>query len=435
MTRVENNTELESDLPNLANTLRSAGYRTGFVGKCHLVDHDTLLHRASWSKNGLQDYLKNDDPADPAVTKKMRFNHEHLCQRLNDFGFDWAGGVYTANLKELFNDKASIHNIDWTNQAALTFLDQELDSPFFLYYATTLPHGPEPWTNENGQYLKSVDSDPRITGEGFRPDLTDRAIQKRDLAKRLVKDAGAKANSSWLTWLDLNVGEMRGKLEQLGQLENTIIVVTSDHGSWRHGKTTLYEGGVRVPLVIHWPRGIKAAGTCSSLVQNIDLTPTLLELAGVRPPSEFQCDGRSIAPLLRGDNNALHEDLFFELGFSRGVVTKQWKYIAVRYDERTQTQIEREKPFIGWNGVAQALPFLTRNSHLGFHAAKYNPNYFESDQLYDLINDPREEKNVVDEYPEKLAEMRARLRRYLRSFPDRPFGEFTQSMIAAHEEN
>ena len=171
MTRVENNTELESELPNLANVLRNAGYRTGFVGKCHLVDHDTLLHRASWSENGLQAYSKSDDPADPAVTKKMQFNHEHLCQRLKDFGFDWAGGVYAANLKELFNDKANVHNIDWTNQAALTFLDQERDGPFFLYYATTLPHGPEPWIEEAGHYVKGIDSDPCITGEGFRPDL------------------------------------------------------------------------------------------------------------------------------------------------------------------------------------------------------------------------------------------------------------------------
>ncbi len=243
------------------------------------------------------------------------------------------------------------------------------------------------------------------------------------------------AKSAWLTWLDLNIGEMRRKLEQLGELDNTIVVVTSDHGSWRHGKTTLYEGGVRVPLVIHWPRGLKARGTCSGLVQNIDLTPTLLELAGVRPPSDLQCDGQSIAPLIRGDDNALHEDLFFELGFARGIVTTRWKYIAIRYDEETQTQIERGKTFAGWNGVTQELPFLIRNSHLGFHAAKYNSHYFESDQLYDLTNDPREERNVADEYPEQLAEMQSKLRRYLQSFRDRPFGEFTQPMITAYEAN
>ncbi len=194
MTRVENNTELEPELPNLPNVLRNAGYRTGFVGKCHLVDHDTLLHRASWSENGLQTYSKSAHPADPAVTKKMHFNHEHLCQRLKDFGFDWAGGVYAANLKELFNDKANVHNIDWTNQAALTFLDQESDGPFFLYYATTLPHGPAPWVKEAGHYVKGIDSDPRITGEGFRPNLIGRALEKRDLAKLLVDAAWCRRN-------------------------------------------------------------------------------------------------------------------------------------------------------------------------------------------------------------------------------------------------
>ena len=115
--------------------------------------------------------------------------------------------------------------------------------------------------------------------------------------------------------------------------------------------------------------------------------------------------------------------------------TTRWKYIAIRYDEKTQTLIEQGKPFIGWNGVTHDLPFLTRNSHLGFNAARNNPHYFESDQLYDLTNDPREERNVADEHPEQLAEMRSKLRRYLQSFPDRPFGEFTQPMITSYEAN
>ncbi len=426
LTRVENNTELEADLPNLASELRNAGYRTGFVGKCHLVDHDTLEQRNAWARNGLQQYATSDDPGDPEVTKKMHFNHERWCTRLKDFGFDWAGGLYSANLKELFNAQASIHNIDWTNEAALTFLDQDQGRPFFLYYSTTLPHGPEPWISEDGRYVTAIDSDPQITGEGRRADLVGRATQKREKAKRLVADAGGNPDSAWLTWLDLNVGEIRQKLEQLGQLENTIIVVTSDHGSWRHGKTTLYEGGVRVPLLVHWPRGIKSAVASSRLVQNVDLTPTMLELAGVRPSSELSCDGQSIASLLRGDTDDVHDDLFLELGFARGVVTSDWKYIAVRYDHQTRAKIERGEQFVGWKGGLQELPFLTRNAHLGFNAAKHNPRYWEPDQLYNLTLDPREEENVANKHPGQLEEMRTRLRRHLQSFPDRPFGEFTR---------
>ncbi len=434
-TRVENNTELEADLPNLASELRNAGYRTGFVGKCHLVDHDTLEQRDAWAGNGLQQYETSDDPSDPKVTKKMHCNHQRWCTRLKDFGFDWAGGVYSANLKELFNDQASIHNIDWTNDAALTFLDQDQDRPFFLYYSTTLPHGPAPWISEGGRFVKAIDSDPRITGEGRRPDLADRAIQKREQAKRLLADAGGNPETAWLTWLDVNVGEIRRKLERLGQLENTIIVVTSDHGSWRHGKTTLYEGGVRVPLLVHWPRGIKSAGSSGRLVQNIDLTPTMLELADVRPSSESPCDGQSIASLLRAESDDVHDDLFLELGFARGVVTKDWKYIAVRYDEQTQAKIDGGELFAGWKDGLQELPFLTRNAHLGFNAARHNPRYWESDQLFNLALDPREEDNVASKYPRQFEEMRDRLRRHLQSFPNRPFGEFTHPVMKENGAN
>jgi hypothetical protein len=96
----------------------------------------------------------------------------------------------------------------------------------------------------------------------------------------------------------------------------------------------------------------------------------------------------------------------------------------VRYDEQSLRDVAEGKVYTGWNGHTYTRPYYIRNSHLGYHAALLNANYFQSDQLYDIRNDPREQVNVFTEYPEKSDLMRALLGEWLRSFPGRPYGEF-----------
>lgn len=91
---------------------------------------------------------------------------------------------------------------------------------------------------------------------------------------------GKDVAHAWLRWFDHAVGAVVDKLKEKGIYENTIIIITSDHGNYNAGKTTLYESGVRVPLMMHWPAGIKANSEYNELVQNIDFTPTFLDLAG-----------------------------------------------------------------------------------------------------------------------------------------------------------
>ena len=425
--RVENNTELELDRPNIAGLLSAVGYETGFVGKCHLIDHDVLNQPRKWAEYGLATYAHDADPRDPVVNSKLKQNHNWWRDRVTRYGFHWAGSVYSGNLKVLYNDALNVHNVDWTTDAALSFLDRPRDKPFFLYYATTTPHGPDPWNRKDGAYWSSVDADAGMTGEGYRTDLAESSQEQRDAAKRAVAARNKACDEAWLTWLDASIGRLRDRLETAGELANTVFVITSDHGGWRHGKTTLYEGGVRVPLLVHWPAGAATGATYSGLVQNVDLAPTLLDLAGV-PESEWPAmDGVSLQSAIRGDSSTCHDNLFLELGYAHGVVTDGWKYIAVRYDQAMEAQIDRGEPFKGWQGAAIERPYLLRNAHLGHLAAKYNSNYFLPEQLYDLRSDPREETNLIESNPEQAAQMRERLRRHLETLPDRPFGEFTQS--------
>jgi arylsulfatase A-like enzyme len=211
-----------------------------------------------------------------------------------------------------------------------------------------------------------------------------------------------------------------------GRYENTLIVMTSDHGIYRQGKTTLYEHGVRVPLAVHWPAGIEPGSTCEQLVQNIDYAPTFLDLAGARVPAELQADGVSLRSLFEGRDEPLRDYLYFEMGFARAVTTKDWKYIVVRYDEGSKKQIAAGEEFVGWQGRNTKLPYYTRNSHLGYHASLHHPHYFAPEQLFHLGVDPHEHDNVVGDHPDKAAELRAYLTSSLQSFPGRPFEELTE---------
>ena len=113
-----------------------------------------------------QYYQLDPKPYDPAVDAKMKHNHSVMQEIVKSYGFDYADGIYMANVRELHNDALNVHNMEWIVDKALKFIEQEKDNPFFLYFSTTLHHGPVPWGGKNGEYWSSFDADPKITGEG-----------------------------------------------------------------------------------------------------------------------------------------------------------------------------------------------------------------------------------------------------------------------------
>jgi hypothetical protein len=100
----------------------------------------------------------------------------------------------------------------------------------------------------------------------------------------------------------------------------------------------------------------------------------------------------------------------------------------VRYPPEVQRRIEAGEKFPAFlkDAPPNPLPYLVGNSHLGYNSSRHNPNYFQTDQLYDLENDPQEKTNVIERHPEVIAELKARLSKHLATFPGRPFGEFTR---------
>lgn len=435
MVRPENNVELGHSELNLSRLLQTAGYTTAWVGKSHIIEQEILEKPKLWgtaAAPGLKPYPRDSDPrTDPKTNQAMRDNQVWWRERIREEGFDWVGAVYPGNLLELYNDAANVHNVEWTTRSVLDFLETRPaagEKPFFLYYGTTIPHGPDPWGKTKGGYTFSLDADPGYTAEGYRTDLDYSFMPSRESILKEVRAAGFDEKHAYLTWLDHSIGAILRKLDERGLAKNTLVIISSDHGTWRYGKTTPYDGGLKVPLVMRWPGAIRPGSSYPHLVLNTDYAATILALAGVKPPEDYRLDGVSLAPVLRGvESGPLRQETFHEIGYARAVKTPKWKYIAVRYPPEIQRRIDAGERFPAFKSAPPIpQPYHVANSHLGFNSSRHNPHYFEADQLFDLENDPQEKNNLIDQHPEVVADLKTRLTQYLRTFPDRPFGEFTR---------
>ena len=256
------------------------------------------------------------------------------------------------------------------------------DQPFIMFVAATLPHGPELGKISNGL-------------EGY-------------------------AANNWLT--DYQFGQFLKMLDDAGKTENTIVIYVSDHGSnTPYSKYTLYQPAVHVPMIVRWPGRVKANSTSQQLVDFTDIMPTLMELAGGKPMREM--DGKSLMPLLKGDEIALCEDLFLSytsLGVKeiftpypiRSVVTERYKLIHnINYrvgnpkgksKQKTSTEFElyylQNDPQED-NNLAGKIEFKKIQADLLNRLKKWQESV--GDQGMDT------ELEAVDMFPEELATLRA----------------------------
>jgi arylsulfatase/arylsulfatase A len=186
-----------------------------------------------------------------------------------------------------------------------------------------------------------------------------------------------------ITNIDQNVGRLFERLEALGLTENTLVLFLVDNGpntrrfvtGFRGMKTDVYEGGIRSPLLAHWPSRLTPGIASDRIAAHIDIAPTLLEAAGVAIPDELDIDGRSLLPLLQRDENGWPDRALF-IQTHRGDAPARYHHFAAR----TQR----------WK-LLNASGF-TRDSLPG------DPSF----ELYDMQNDPFELNNVAAQYPDTL---------------------------------
>lgn len=236
--------------------LEAAGYRTGMVGKWHLGDQAPSLptHRGFGSYFGA---LYSNDMAPFALYRGEEIAYEAPFDqtRMNE--------VYT--------------------QAAIEFLDQESDAPFFLYYAHNFPHIPL-----------------------FTPEK-DRGRSRGGLYGDVVEG------------LDDSVGAILDLLEERGELDDTLVFLTSDNGPWYEGdpgrvrgrKNQTWEGGMRVPFIAYWRGRIEAGRTNKAPAVGVDILPTLLTILDLPAPSDRILDGVDLSNLLAGGTESLDRFVYY----------------------------------------------------------------------------------------------------------------------------
>lgn len=409
------NMTLERDRMNVGHVLSQAGYATGWVGKFHL-ESELDFPEFYGDEDGLRNVPKKELTASPRTSELFAHNERVMRQYIKALGFAWAKNIYRGNMQSPY----AHHNPEWTTAAALEFIELNRDRPFYLHYSTTLLHGTE------GSWRRSMDS-PLVSGAGQLDSLPDVMTPRKELLKTLAeKGFDPDSPTAGEAWIDDALGAVFKKLRQLGIDRNTLVLFAPDHG--RRGKSSLFtQDGVGIPMLVRWPGHIPAGSTCEELVSNVDWVPTVFDMAGVTRPAAYRMDGRSFLPLLKEDRSAEPRDhVYLEMGYARGVATKQWKYIAVRYPREQIKTIQRAS----LANLPRALSYIGRLG-IGVRGADH-PGFWDGDQLYDLKADPGEMKNLAADptYASQLHRMQQLLTREIQA-SERPFGEFVPGANAA----
>ncbi len=328
-----------SGVETLPQQLKRKNYHTAAIGKWHLgLESPNLPNERGFDL--FHGFL--GDMMDSYTTHQR---HGQNYMRLNGETITPSGHV-----TEVFTD--------W----ALEYLESRAkvkEQPFFLYLAYNAPHfpiePPESW------------------------------FQKVKQKQPNLSEARAK-NVALVEHLDHHVGLVTAKLEQLDLSENTLVIFTSDNGGslphaqnndpWRDGKQSHYDGGLKVPFVMKWPKGISAGTKSDYQGLTFDLYPTLLDIAGLPVPLDI--DAVSLVPVLQGKSSTNPRELYF-VRREGGPKYGGKAYEALIYDG---WKLMQNDPFSPW-------------------------------ELYDLTNDPQEEKNLANSQRQKMQDLSKRIQKHI----------------------
>ncbi len=325
---------MRTDLPTMAEIFAAEGYRTGHFGKWHLGDHypfrpqergfqETVFHKA-WGISSVPDYWNNDYFDDT-------YEHNGRMEEYRGYCTDV-----------------------WFDEAMAWMRDRAAEGePFLAYVATNAPHSP------------------LFVGDDFRADYG-------SVNKALASFFGM------IACIDANMGRLEAFLAESGLRDDTILIWMTDNGGtvgvpfynagMRGRKTSVYEGGHRVPCFVRWPSGgLRGPGDVATAAQVQDILPTLLELCGLEPPTEATFDGVSLAGLLRGDTLA---DRMFVVQYGchpKGGFETEFLGDPAKWDSA-----------VVWNRWR-----LVRGT-----------------ELYDLAADPCQEHDIATEHPDVVERMR-----------------------------
>ena len=375
----DNFTDYPLDLPSFPRQLQAAGYQTAYIGKYHMGEDDDS------KRPGFDHFITHKGQGKYFDTE---FNFNGTDRRV-------VKGYYTTVVTDMA--------LDWLKERPGNH-----DTPFLLMIGHKATHSfyfPEPKYEHTFDDVK-IDYPPTAfmlednpawfkdrldTWHGIYGPLFDYRKEFPDRSPEAVKDFAAMTRAYWGTVLsvDDSVGRVYEALKEMGELDNTLFIFTTDNGllNGEHGmidKRTMHEPSIRLPLVVRYP-ALSAPDkprVIDEMVVTTDFAPTILDVCGAEPLPKVH--GRSWKKLAQGDASGWRNSYYYEYNYEkqfpytpnvRGVRTDEWKYI--RYPH-------------GDGGPDRHLP-----------------------ELYNLAKDPQESRNLIGDpkYAEKIRELRAELNR------------------------
>ena len=343
----------------LAEMLQEQGYKTGIFGKWHLGHLPKFLP----NNHGFDEFMgipySNDMWPVDYEGNQVDKNHPKAKRypQLPFFNnFDVVKEIKT------LEDQAQLTTE--LTEAAVDFIERNKDTPFFLYVPHPMPHTP----------IAVSDKFKGKSGQGRYGDV--------------------------IMEIDWSVGQIMNKLKEHQLDKNTIFIFTSDNGPWlnfgnhagsasplREGKGTAWEGGQREPCVVSYPNGIEGGRVIDTPMMTIDLLPTIAEITGAKLP-EFKIDGKSVWDIWTGKSNKSPHDAYF-------FYYKSNELHGVRYNDWKLYFPHTYRSLNGREGGKDGYP------------VNYDMNEIDEIELYDLNNDISESKNVADQHPKIVLEIKS----------------------------
>lgn len=356
----------------MADRLQEVGYATGMVGKWGLGAPHT---HSIPNKMGFDFFYGFNCQRQAHTYYPLHLykneNRVHLANDTIAPNTPFPEGADPQDPKSYADFTLTDYAPDFMFDEMTQFVDDNKERPFFMYWATPIPHvalqAPQRWVD---YYIKKFgDEEPYLSGG-----------KNRYFSHKNPHAAYA----AMVSYLDENIGKLVQQLKDAGIYENTLIVFTSDNGpsyaggadpeyfesakpfegEYGRGKGFLYEGGIRVPMIASWPDKIKPSSKSEKISAHYDMLATFAEVAGYEIPNDT--DGISLlSTFLSEENQNDHEFLYWEFPSYGGQVAMRmgdWKVVRQNLLNKEETTIE----------------------------------------LYNLKDDPTEQKNVADSHPEIL---------------------------------
>ena len=374
--KVTNNfTDYPADLASYPLHLQQSGYQTAYIGKWHMGEQSDERRPGFdyWiTHKGQGKYYDTTFN----INGKRTVKKGYYTHRVTDMAIDWLKQDHNKPYLLIIGHKAPHTPFTPEKKYRIIYDDVKIDYPKTAFNLESKPR----WVKER------LNTWHGIYGPifGFRKNFPDTRPES------VLKFAEfVRAYTATIKSVDDSVGRVYKTLKELGQLDNTLLIFTSDNGFFlgEHGMTdkrTMHEASIRVPLLVRYPRLIKPGTIISKMVMNVDLAPSILDICRAKPLKNIH--GKSWKKLLAGETSGWRKSLYYSYNYEkqfpytpnvRGVRTDEWKYVHYPNGDN-------------------------------------KPDLYKA-ELYYLKNDPLETNNLIDEpkYADKVRELKAELHRLM----------------------